>query len=282
MKTLFYIVLSICSLNALAAAPTISTGPEVKNYYRSYGPNLAKAMSASKHFKGENMPKVVASQGSLDNLAAVGAHSADLGLTQPDAYSYWRKQDPNLANHVAILGQLPVHECVFVVVKDDGKISSLESLKDSSTAKINIGPDGAGSQASWAYISKKLGLTKVATESQPDILALGAVQTGGIDAMIFVSAKDVVNEAMEIVNADDSGLKFLPIDDDSLSEKLPNGKQVYAIESAKVRDSVFGSKVKVPCQDLLVIGNTENAPQVNEEAARAILRNGASIAQINE
>ena len=283
-------VFAILALVALAAigtgkvhAETIGSGTEQGHYYKSYAPNLAVEVGKSdRTFSGKNMLQVVATDGSLDNLDKTSSGEVQVSLTQPDAFMFFRSTEPNKANQIVLLGNVPVEECVLMVTSENSKIKEFDDLTKDHT--VNIGVPGSGSQASWAYFKKLIpALKDVRTNENSNVLALGDLQTGAADAMIFVTTKDRTSEVLEMVNAEDSGLRFVDLEDSNLNEKLPSGKPVYTAEKVNVEPgSNWPDKVMGQCMRLQVVANTNNSRKLNEAVVRAIIRAGSSVAAIRE
>lgn len=283
-------VFAILALVALAAigtgkvhAETIGSGTEQGHYYKSYAPNLAVEVGKSdRTFSGKNMLQVVATDGSLDNLDKTSSGEVQVSLTQPDAFMFFRSTEPNKANQIVLLGNVPVEECVLMVASENSKIKEFDDLTKDHT--VNIGVPGSGSQASWAYFKKLIpALKDIRTNENSNVLALGDLQTGAADAMIFVTTKDRTSEVLEMVNAEDSGLRFVDLEDSNLNEKLPSGKPVYTAEKVNVEPgSNWPDKVMGQCMRLQVVANTNNSRKLNEAVVRAIIRAGSSVAAIRE
>ena len=289
-RTFFLAVFAILALVALAAigtgkvhAETIGSGTEQGHYYKSYAPNLAVEVGKSdRTFSGKNMLQVVATDGSLDNLDKTSSGEVQVSLTQPDAFMFFRSTEPNKANQIVLLGNVPVEECVLMVTSENSKIKEFDDLTKDHT--VNIGVPGSGSQASWAYFKKLIpALKDIRTNENSNVLALGDLQTGAADAMIFVTTKDRTSEVLEMVNAEDSGLRFVDLEDSNLNEKLPSGKPVYTAEKVNVEPgSNWPDKVMGQCMRLQVVANTNNSRKLNEAVVRAIIRAGSSVAAIRE
>ena len=289
-RTFFLAVFAILALVALAAigtgkvhAETIGSGTEQGHYYKSYAPNLAVEVGKSdRSFSGKNILQVVATDGSLDNLDKTSSGEVQVSLTQPDAFMFFRSTEPNKANQIVLLGNVPVEECVLMVTSENSKIKEFDDLTKDHT--VNIGVPGSGSQASWAYFKKLIpALKDIRTNENSNVLALGDLQTGAADAMIFVTTKDRTSEVLEMVNAEDSGLRFVDLEDSNLNEKLPSGKPVYTAEKVNVEPgSNWPDKVMGQCMRLQIVANTNNSRKLNEAVVRAIIRAGSSVAAIRE
>ena len=282
-----FAILALVALTAVTTgkvrAESIGSGFPEGHYYKSYAPNLAVEVGKSdRTFSGKNMLQVVATDGSLDNLDKTSSGEVQVSLTQPDAYMFFRSTEPNKANQIVLLGNVPVEECVLMVTSENSKIKEFDDLTKDHT--VNIGVPGSGSQASWAYFKKLIpALKDIRTNENSNVLALGDLQTGAADAMIFVTTKDRTSEVLEMVNAEDSGLRFVDLEDSNLNEKLPSGKPVYTAEKVNVEPgSGWPDKVMGQCMRLQVVANTNNSRKLNEAVVRAIIRAGSSVAAIRE
>ena len=282
-----FAILALVALTAVTTgkvhAESIGSGFPEGHYYKSYAPNLAVEVGKSdRTFSGKNMLQVVATDGSLDNLDKTSSGEVQVSLTQPDAFMFFRSTEPNKANQIVLLGNVPVEECVLMVTSENSKIKEFDDLTKDHT--VNIGVPGSGSQASWAYFKKLIpALKDVRTNENSNVLALGDLQTGAADAMIFVTTKDRTSEVLEMVNAEDSGLRFVDLEDSNLNEKLPSGKPVYTAEKVNVEPgSNWPDKVMGQCMRLQVVANTNNSRKLNEAVVRAIIRAGSSVATIRE
>ena len=282
-----FAILALVALTAVTTgkvhAESIGSGFPEGHYYKSYAPNLAVEVGKiDRTFSGKNMLQVVATDGSLDNLDKTSSGEVQVSLTQPDAFMFFRSTEPNKANQIVLLGNVPVEECVLMVTSENSKIKEFDDLTKDHT--VNIGVPGSGSQASWAYFKKLIpALKDVRTNENSNVLALGDLQTGAADAMIFVTTKDRTSEVLEMVNAEDSGLRFVDLEDSNLNEKLPSGKPVYTAEKVNVEPgSNWPDKVMGQCMRLQVVANTNNSRKLNEAVVRAIIRAGSSVATIRE
>ena len=282
-----FAILALVALTAVTTgkvhAESIGSGFPEGHYYKSYAPNLAVEVGKiDRTFSGKNMLQVVATDGSLDNLDKTSSGEVQVSLTQPDAFMFFRSTESNKANQIVLLGNVPVEECVLMVTSENSKIKEFDDLTKDHT--VNIGVPGSGSQASWAYFKKLIpALKDVRTNENSNVLALGDLQTGAADAMIFVTTKDRTSEVLEMVNAEDSGLRFVDLEDSNLNEKLPSGKPVYTAEKVNVEPgSNWPDKVMGQCMRLQVVANTNNSRKLNEAVVRAIIRAGSSVATIRE
>ena len=258
------------ALSALAADVIITTGQQGMTYNAVYGANLQSALTEFGY-----RTQVVTSKGSLDNLSKVASGEAQLGLTQGDAYQYWRSKNINAAQSVEIIGELP-NECVFIAVKEGGKVKDEDDLK--AGVKIAVGEPTSGSFASWSYLqSLQADYAKVDTSAKGGLRTLAKVQTGEFDAFLWVAAMDKTNKFLEAVNQKDSGIKLIDVNDWNLNDKLPNGKSVYEFQDAVVASGWTDTKVNVPCTKTLVVANVDTGDEFLETVSSIMLKNQARI-----
>ena len=260
-------VLLFSSFGATAADITITTGQQGLTYNAVYGVNLASALSEYGY-----KSTVVPSKGSLDNLDKVASGEAQIGFTQADAFQFWRSRHGNEAQKVDIIGELG-DECVFVAVKDGGKVGSESDLKEG--IKIAVGEPASGSYASWQYLqSLEKDYAKVETYAKGGVRSLAKVTTGEYDAFLWVSAPDRTNKFLESVNQKGSGLTMISMNGWNVDDKLPNGKAVDELKKAVTESGwLSDSKVKVPCTKTLGVANTDAGDDMLETASTVLLKN---------
>lgn len=270
MKKLIVFASMSLALSVQAADVTITTGQQGLTYNAVYGANLQGALA-----EFGNKVTVVTSKGSLDNLDKVAAGTAQIGFTQADAYQFWRGKHANEAQNVDIVGELS-DECVFVAVKDGGKINGEDDLK--AGVKIAVGEPSSGSYASWSYLqSLESDYAKVETFAKGGLRSLAKVQTGEYDAFLWVSARDKSNKFLESVNQKGSGIKLIDMNDWNMNDKLPNGKAVYSMEKATVESGWLADSVKVPCTKTLVVANVDAGDDLLESVSSIMLKNQSRI-----
>ena len=270
-KVIIAILVALVAVSVNAQDITITTGQQGLTYNSVYGVNLASAIS-----EFGNKVSVIPSKGSLDNLDKVSAGIAQIGFAQADSFMFWRGKHPNEAQNVDIVGELP-DECVFIAVKDNGKIDDEDDLK--AGVKIAVGEPASGSYASWSYLQTlESDYAKTETYAKGGLRSLAKVTTGEYDAFLWVSAKGKQNKFLEAVNQKDSGLKVIDMNDWNVNDKLPNGKPIYSIESASTKDGFFtGKAVDVPCTKTLVVANVGAGDDLLESVSSIMLKNQSRI-----
>lgn len=172
-------------------------------------------------------------RGSIGNLEDLRSQKTDFAIVQADwlhhAYSgtsVFEGKDP-FTDLRTVLG---LHlELATVVVRDTSGIGALDDLKG---LRVNIGPSGSGSAATWTQIAKLAGWTEEAQRHfvRQDLSGLGeALCTGTIDAyFVFIGhPAGVIEDTLE-----QCGIRFLGMDD--------------AITSAMLEDNAFYQNADLP------------------------------------
>lgn len=272
------ILLSFClfcaSLFGYAQAAetlTITSGARDLVYNSVYGANLASALSEFGY-----QTNVQVSKGSIDNLDKIASGEAQIGFTQADAYMYWRGQHPNDAQKVDVAGKLG-EECVFAVVKSDGKISSAGDL--AGPVKIAVGDPTSGSYASWSYLQSLVkDYNKAETYAKGSTRALAKVLTGDYDVFLFTAAKDKNNGYLDIINQPNSGLKLIDMSSWNVNDKLPSGDAIYTKgTSVTKKGRIVDDTVDVPCMNTLVVASTNMSDDAADALSKVMLKNRGRI-----
>lgn len=252
----------------------LTTGAVGGTYYGVIGVNLRNILRE----KGINFD-VMESKGSVENLERLSSSEADVGLTQGDAAAAFFQTNP--AADVEILGSLG-QECVFLVTHKDSGIEEIQDL-DQPDQKVAVGAQGSGSAQTWDYMrTLNSDYAEPQVFYQGGVRALGQVQTGQLDAFLWVTSPE--NRDHNLLNAvlvDNSPFRFVEIDDDKLSSTLPNGTQVYTSHEVVGRTNTgwFGGDedVDTVCTDLMVVADYNLDTRVQEEVATAVLMNANRI-----
>lgn len=255
-----------------SAGVVITSGKQGGTYSGVYGVNLLATMKEM----GAPDVSLVTSKGSLENLDRVASGEAQIGFTQADALMYWRNQHPKDAAKIEISGELN-EECIFAVVKDGGKVSSESDIKDG--IKVAVGSKESGSFASWGYLQTlNKDYANADTIVKGGSRVLSQVLTDTVDVYIWVATMDKPNDTLTTVMADNSGFKMIDLNDWSLNNKLPNGKEVYTFKKAVIKQGVLSdTKVEVPCMKSLIINNVDTDEDTLDILAKVILQNRKRI-----
>lgn len=269
------IALAMVSLPALAQEThVLTTGVVGGTYHNVLGVNMRNVLRE----KGINF-EVVDSKGSTDNLDRIDAGEADVGYTQADAMAAWLRTNPTA--DIEILGSLG-EECLYLVAGKDSGIEEIQDLNNNEL-KIAVGEIGTGSAKSWEFVR-----TLNPTYAEPQVFnqggsrALGKVQTGELDAFLWVtSPENRDHNLLAAVLMENSPFRFVEIDDDKLADTLPNGAQVYTTREITGREDVgfwnSDEEIDTLCTGLTVVADYNLDSAVLEAVASAVLMNASRI-----
>ena len=279
---LSFVVVSISS--AYAAGPVFGGGKEEGSYIR-YAGNLASIVSENKKYQGENMPTAIETDGSKDNMVLLREGKIVAAPVQADAYMLYMKQNPSAATEIESVGVLPVEECLFIVTRDSGPVTS-ESDLEKKTARIGAGADGSGTALTWEYVKTLHPDYKAQVTNRDGDRTFGKVSTGGdlgLDAYAFVKAANVDNTVVQAVNKPNSHLKFIDFDDSDLKAELPSGEPVYVMRNVPTlykqnRTMTNSGEVTVPCMKTLIVIRSDIDDKLADLIAKAVSLNADRIA----
>jgi TRAP transporter TAXI family solute receptor len=229
---------------AHAETLTITTGSK-KGAYFEVGQKIAS------QFKGS---KVVTSKGSVQNFDRLIKGEANVAIAQKDAYRWYTKRHPEASEKIDLVGDL-YPECVFLVVKKDGKVQDDGDLQKEGVT-IAVGKRGSGSQVSWDYMTDLEPAFKKATSiPKGGTRVLAKVASGQYDAALFVMQPDPNRWLFKTVK-NNPDLEFAPITDWDLNDKF-EGKPIYEFKKVDVEKGFFGDSVKTICTTASVFINSD-------------------------
>ena len=274
-KVVSLAVVVLLGLSVAASAETvISSGPDSKSFTKM-ADNLVGLIGRDKNgvAKASNLP----SFGSDENLVNLISGKAQIGFVFADSYKLKLGQDPRAAK-LKVLGVLN-KGCLYTVVKDGGKIKDDGDLEKTGV-KVDIGPDGAGSNTTWQYLG-----SFDADFKKPETIQLGggdpaslnALDYGTIDATLSMQVPSTTNTLVQDVLAN-KNLKFLPITDGDFTDKLPDGKQIYTKEKILIKSGSWSdTTLSTICTDVLVLGGESLTVEDYKLVSALIYRNKAAI-----
>lgn len=262
---------ALLSTTALADTLRLTTGMVGGTYHDVLGVNLRNVMRE----RGINT-EVLQSKGSAENLERIASGDADVGFTQADALARWLRTNPTA--DIEILGSLG-QECVFMATGGETGLDRFSKVNDSSH-RIAVGEQGSGSALSAEYIrmlSDNFGETQ--TFYQGGMRAMAQVQTGQLDGFIWVtSPENKSHRFFETVISSEESLQFVNFDVDNLTDKLPNGQEVYEMTEITLSEGwFFDETIRSPCTGLMVIGAYDLDSHVLEELAYVAMSNSSRI-----
>ena len=168
--------------NPAAADPTfrLCTGYDTGNYFRAG--HLMKKVATG-------VPvDVVATQGSLDNLARMSAGTCDGAFVQADALLVYSARNAQALSGLERAGILYSEDAHLLCNRRAGIGRVTELTKDSTVA---VGPDGTGARTTWdAFVladKKRYGPVQV--DPRSGVRALSAVSDGAaVQCLFYVGA----------------------------------------------------------------------------------------------
>lgn len=266
-----FVTLALLATPALADTLRLSTGMLGGTYHDVLGVNLRNVLR-EKGIESE----VLQSKGSAENLERIASGEADVAFTQADALARWLRVNPTA--DIEELGSLG-KECVFMATGGDSGLDEISDITDSAH-RVAVGEEGTGSALSWDYI-RMLNDDYAETQTfyQGGMRALAQVQTGNLDAFLWVtSPENKSHRFFETVMTSDETLQFVQFDDDSLSDKLPSGAEVYEMTEITLSEGwFFDEEIRSPCTGLMVVGAYDLDSHILEELAYAVMSNTARI-----
>lgn len=269
ISTVSLLVGSVLTSTLALSNPIVIAGGKEGGQYQRIAGNLSSVLRDYKEFRGENIPQIQSTGGSGENLELLNSGKATVAPVQADAFMWYIHKHPDALSNIEIVGTLPMKECLFVITRKDGSVTSKSDLEKKGT-RIAIGNPDSGQNISWQYVTKLHPKYANVTPTEKDgIRTLNKVETGGdygLDAYFFTFAKDVQNDYISAVNTEGKNLKFIKFNDSDLNEKLPNGKQVYEFEDAKIGTG-WGDNVEVPCTSTLMVMNSNVDDKVADRIA---------------
>lgn len=261
------------SLQAFAAdnPMIISTGAKDKSYY-PMGLNMQHLLPQ------RDKVEVITSKGSLENIDNVLSGKANVALSFADAYAYSMKRNPDVKK-LEIIGSLG-KGCLYATVARNGKIKSDQDLQNESV-RVAIGKEGAGSNATWRYMSiLEPGFAKAQAFEKGDALAMSKLLANSddkFDAVLQMQSPGIDNTLVQDVLAN-KDLIFLPIKDWDLNNKLPNGKAVYTFENIPLTKGMFNQTLDTICTDTLVLADPNSLSEEQmEDLANIIIKQANAI-----
>ncbi len=251
-------------LAAPALAATLTTGVPGGSYHGVFGKNMADLLR-EQGLHVETAP----SGGSEDNIARLAAGEADIGFSQADT---WAASGQTQLRVLGTLGQ----ECMYVAVRDGGPIDDEDDLEG---RRVAVGGEGSGSAASWHYAQRlQPDYQDTSTHYIGDFEALAAVQTGQVDAFLWVtSPTNLEHDYLQAVQQSEGQLSIIGMDDWGMNDKLPSGTAVYTFQDVDLETGMFADSIETACTDLLVLASPDADADLLRTAARSVMMNSRRI-----
>lgn len=267
-----------CILASVLAAPVvaeeqkyvITTGKKGLSYNGTFGPNLSLLLAELGY-----RTTIARSQGAEMNLERIAADKADIGFAPLYVYASWMKSNPKVRDKVMLVGVLG-KECLFAAVAEKGKVQDEDDIGEG--IKVAVQKKGSGASSGWSYLrTLESDYAKASTYYKGGNTALIGLKNGMYDMVLWESFPDKPNKYLAIVNAENSGLRMMDLDDHSLNEEMDDGTQVFEFYKATTRQGFFGDTVEVPCAPMGVFVKAELDEDVIDELAGAVATNSARI-----
>lgn len=226
----------------------IASGTPGGTYRDMYARNLARELRDYKVFHRET-------SGSGENLDLLASEKADLAFSQADIYAARLKQSPDRYGDLVLLGKLS-DECVYIAHRAAGPVRSLGQLGDSvdgRPARVAVGPEQSGSSGTWHYLTLlEPTLAGASVHHDSGTLALNQLVIGAFDAVVWVTnPKNLDHKLLRAVHAKDE-LRLMALDDPALANSLPDGTQIYSIETVKTDASWTPKKLTTVCTSAML------------------------------
>ena len=241
----------------------IASGAPGGTYRDAYARNLQRELRGYEVFHRE-------SSGSGENLDLLADGDADIGFAQADIYAARLKQSPQRFAGLVPLGKL-ADECVYIAHRKHGEVRALAQLGESvgeRPARIAVGPARSGMHGTWHYLTlldPKLAGAEVLDGS--GTLALNQLLVGAFDAVGWVTDPgNLEHKLLRAVHANDE-LQLMTLDDSALASSLPNGTQIYAIESVAIDSSWRPKKLETVCTSAMLFARSGADPELVSKLA---------------
>ena len=208
----------------------LATGGQRGEYY-AFGQTLAQVVADR---EPKIQIKVVATEGSQQNLALLEQDRAQMALVQSD--------EPLNQSARAIAFLFP--EMFHLIARSDSNINQVSDLK---SKRIALMPEGSGSYRLFWPLSQHYGLARA--DLQTSVLAPAAahaaLERGEVDALFRIVAlgNPAVNQLLQT-----NRIRLVPIDQaEALQLFLP------ALEASQIPKGTYNGAVPIPAEDLPVV-----------------------------
>jgi TRAP-type uncharacterized transport system substrate-binding protein len=245
---------------------TLASGERGRSYHDVFGANLVKLL---KSFRLKNR----ATGGSIENLELLADGRVDLGFVQSDVYAQKLRAKGARYGALTAVGRL-VEECIYIVRRRGGPIQSLSDLGkqvDGHSARIAVGPEGSGMEATWKLLSKlEPALSKTKLVHTAGVLSVNQLGLGMTEAVGWVSDPDNRSHAMLRAVAGSPELELLAIADPKLEYTLQSGTPIYRLRKVALTDVRDPILFPTLCTESIVLARADANPRLVEAASQAL------------
>jgi TRAP-type uncharacterized transport system substrate-binding protein len=274
MRSVLTVTLGFLLASAALAAEDakvvwIASGAPGGTYRDAYARNLQRELRGYEVFHRE-------SSGSGENLDLLADGDVDIGFAQADIYAAQLKQSPQRFAGLIPLGKL-ADECVYIAHRERGEVRALRQLGQlvgERPARIAVGPEQSGMRGTWRYLTlldPELAGAEVLDGS--GTLALNQLMVGAYDAVGWVTDPgNLEHKLLRAVHANDE-LQLMALDDPALTSSLPNGTQIYTIESVAIDSTWRPKKLKTVCTSAMLFARPGTDPELVSKLADLVSLN---------
>jgi hypothetical protein len=239
----------------------MSTGREGGNYYY-----IGKRLKSAMQLEYDTWVEILTSRGSLENLRRLDDPSSPVGvtLTQADALNRYLQDHPEFADEFIVLGDAG-KECVFVVARQVGDLTTAANLKAAIGGEISVDDKESGASVTFDYMSELEPGFRAITPVSIDVMeALLQLKVAGehtkLKAAMIVQRPKARSAPIKVVLENPDTYRFVPVTEaDVGNAKLPDGSVVYTFERVTVggRSDQQSLEVETLCTRGLMLGSKE-------------------------
>jgi TRAP-type uncharacterized transport system substrate-binding protein len=252
-----------------AGSVWIASGTPGGTYRDAYARNLQRELRGYRVFHRET-------SGSGENLDLLADGEADIGFAQADIYAARLKLAPQRYAGLVALGKL-ADECVYIAHRRQGEVRALAQLGEpvgDRPARIAVGPEQSGMRGTWQYLTLlDPDLAGASVLEGSGTLALNQLLVGVFDAVGWVTDPgNLEHKLLRAVHANDE-LQLMALDDPGLASSLPDGTQIYSIESVAIDSSWRPEKLRTVCTSAMLFARSGANPELVSKLADLVSLN---------
>jgi len=195
--------------------------------YWNAGERLREVAATEFGLAVENRP----SDGSLDNLEKLLDPDSPVGVAfaQADAVQYYPNQHPDDVTKLELYENVG-QECVFILTGRDSELRTDDDLRDEDNLQLGIASAASGTAITYKYLVSQMPELEDITVDYGDTASMMAGLDGpnpSVDAVMTVHRPKELSPEVTLVLNNPERYRFVELGDDSLTEKLWFGREVY-------------------------------------------------------